>query len=63
MYDSVYAGEGIDCHFPQLFLDFFFLAFLTNRTKQARVNTLLELKGISTGVPQGCVSSPILFTL
>ncbi len=37
---------------------------MTNRTLQVRVNnTLSELKDISTGVPQGCVISPIFFTL
>lgn len=44
------------------FLIRWYLSFLTNRTQQVRVNhTLSELKNISTGVPQGCVS--ILFTL
>ncbi|XDV21520.1 hypothetical protein PO909_026611 [Leuciscus waleckii] len=46
------------------FLIKWYLSFLTNRTQQVRVNhTLSELKHISIGVPQGCVSSPILFTL
>ncbi len=46
------------------FLIRWYFSFLTNRTQQVRVNnTLSELTGISTGVPQGCVSSPILFTL
>ncbi|KAI2644006.1 RNA-directed DNA polymerase from mobile element jockey [Labeo rohita] len=39
-------------------------SFLTNRSQQVRVNkTLSESTTISTGVPQGCVSSPVLFTL
>ncbi len=46
------------------FLIRWYFSFLTNRTQQVRVNnTLSEFTGISTGVPQGCVSSPILFTL
>ena len=39
-------------------------SFLTNRTQQVRVNqTTSQSKVISTGVPQGCVSSPPLFTV
>ena len=39
-------------------------SFLTNRTQQVRVNqTTSQTKAISTGVPQGCVSSPPLFTV
>ena len=39
-------------------------SFLTNRTQQVKVNNALtEPRPISTGVPQGCVSSPALFTL
>ncbi len=38
--------------------------FLTNRKQQFSVNgTLSESRTLSTGAPQGCVSSPILFTL
>ncbi len=41
-----------------------FYSFLTNRSQQVRVNrTLSESMIISTGAPQGCVSSPALFTL
>ncbi|KAF7668159.1 hypothetical protein LDENG_00027400 [Lucifuga dentata] len=39
-------------------------SFLTNRTQRVKVNdSLSQLKTISTGAPQGCVSSPVLFTL
>ncbi|KAM6913330.1 syntaxin-1B [Lycodopsis pacificus] len=39
-------------------------SFLTNRTQQVRVNrTLSEPLTINTGAPQGCVGSPVLFTL
>lgn len=39
-------------------------AFLTGRTQQVRINsTLSDTLTIHTGVPQGCVSSPLLFTL
>ncbi|KAK7907136.1 hypothetical protein WMY93_015748 [Mugilogobius chulae] len=39
-------------------------AFLSERTQQVRVNhTLSHKRIINTGAPQGCVSSPILFTL
>jgi len=39
-------------------------SFLTDRTQCVKVNNCLsEQRKISTGVPQGCVSSPILFTL
>ncbi len=41
-----------------------FHSLLTNRSQQVRVNrTLSESMIISTGAPQGCVSSPVLFTL
>ncbi len=41
-----------------------FYSFLTNRSQQVRVNrTLSESTIINTGAPQGCVSSPVLFTL
>ncbi len=41
-----------------------FYSFLSNRTQQVRVNgTLSEVKYSNTGVPQGCVSSPVLFAL
>ncbi|KAF7668512.1 hypothetical protein LDENG_00007020 [Lucifuga dentata] len=41
-----------------------FYSFLTNRSQQVKVNSSFsEVKYCSTGVPQGCVSSPILFTL
>lgn len=39
-------------------------AFLTRRTQQVRLNsTLSDSLTINIGVPQGCVSSPLLFTL
>lgn len=39
-------------------------SFLSNRTQQVRVNQCLsDVKTINTGVPQSCVSSPVLFTL
>lgn len=39
-------------------------SFLTSQTQQVSVNaTLSESRNISTGAPQGCVRSPILFTL
>lgn len=39
-------------------------SFLTNCSQQVSVNgTLSEIKTLSTGAPQGCVSSPVLFTL
>lgn len=41
-----------------------FYSFLTNRSQQVLVNGSLSTpKQRNTGVPQGCVSSPILFTL
>ena len=41
-----------------------FYSFLTNRTQQVKVNrTLSDTKYYNTGVPQGCVVSPTLFTL
>ncbi len=41
-----------------------FYSFLTNRSQQVRVNrTLSESTIINTGAAQGCVSSPVLFTL
>ena len=41
-----------------------FHSFLTQRTQNVRVNsTFSDSKVISTGAPQGCVSSPVLFTL
>ncbi len=40
------------------------LDFLTNRTKRVRVNGFLsDRKSSSTGSPQGCVLSPLLFVL
>ena len=46
------------------FITKWYHSFLTNRTQQVRVNrTLSEPLTISTGAPQGCVSSPVLFTL
>ena len=46
------------------FLIKWYFSFLTNRSQQVRVNNILsECKSISTGAPQGCVSSPVLFTL
>ncbi len=43
---------------------FFFYNFLSNRTQQVRVNgTLSEVRYGNTGVPQDCVSSPVLFDL
>ena len=39
-------------------------AFLTDRTQQVKINTTFsDTLTINTGVPQGCVSSPLLFTL
>lgn len=39
-------------------------AFLIGRQQQVKVNsTLSDIQVISTGTPQGCVSSPLLFTL
>ncbi len=41
-----------------------FMSFLTNRVQYVRVNNVLsESRLSSTGAPQGCVSSPVLFTL
>lgn len=41
-----------------------FYSFLTNRTQNVRINdSVSESKCSSTGAPQGCVSSPVLFTL
>ncbi len=41
-----------------------FYSFLTNCTQQVRVNNCYsEMKITNKGAPQGCVSSPILFTL
>ena len=38
-------------------------SFLTERQQQVKVNsTLSDTQVISTGAPQGCVSSPLLFT-
>lgn len=38
--------------------------FLTHRTQLLKVsNSVSQVKAISTGDPQGCVSSPVLFTL
>ncbi len=40
-----------------------YFSFLTNRRQQASGNgTLSEFMTLSTGAPQGCVSSPVLFT-
>ncbi len=40
------------------------LSFLTNCTQCVKINdTLSDVKSISIGAPQGCVCSPILFTL
>lgn len=40
------------------------LDFLTNRTQKVRVNnTVSDLRSTSTGSPQGCVLSPLLFIL
>lgn len=42
----------------------FFVLFFTGRTQQVKVNKMIsDLQYISTGVPQGCVSSPVFFTL
>lgn len=39
-------------------------SFLTNRSQQVKVNGYLsDTKYCSTGIPQGCICSPILFTL
>ncbi|KAF7644165.1 hypothetical protein LDENG_00226570 [Lucifuga dentata] len=39
-------------------------SFLVDRQQQVKVNsTLSELQTISVGAPQGCISSPLLFTL
>ena len=41
-----------------------FHSFVTNRSQQVRINnTLSDAKPCSIGIPQGAVSSPILFTL
>lgn len=41
-----------------------YYSFLTDRRQQVKVNhSISEVRRTSTGVPQGCVSSPILFTL
>lgn len=41
-----------------------FYSFLTNRTQQVRVNHFYsETKTTNIGAPQGCVSSPFLFSL
>ncbi len=41
-----------------------YYSFLTNRRQRVSVNgTLSEFRILSTGVPQGCVSSPVLLTL
>lgn len=41
-----------------------FYSFLTDRTQNVRINnSLSDPKHISTGAPQGCVSSPVLFIL
>ena len=41
-----------------------YFSFLTNRTQQVKVNgKISNSHDISTGAPQGCVSSPVLFTL
>lgn len=41
-----------------------FLSFLTQRTQNVSVNsTFSDSKVISTGATQGCISSPVLFTL
>lgn len=41
-----------------------YYSFLTARTQCVKVNGCIsQLKSSGTGVPQGCVSSPILFTL
>lgn len=46
------------------FISKWFYYFLTNRIQNVRINDALsQSKCISTGAPQGCVSSPALFTL
>ena len=46
------------------FLIKWYFSILTNQSQQVRVNTTpSECKSIGTGAPQGCVSSPVLFTL
>lgn len=41
-----------------------YYSFLTNRMQYVRVhNATSQTKCISTGAPQGCVSSPVLFTI
>lgn len=41
-----------------------YFSFLTSHSQQVSVNgTLSETKTLSTGAPQGCVSSHVLFTL
>ena len=53
------ANMGVNPHIIK-----WFYSFLTHRSQQVMVNnSLSELKQCSTGVPQGCVSSPMLFTL
>ena len=47
---------------PYLILWYF--SFLTNRVQLVKVNdTLSSPKTTNVGVPQGCISSPVLFTL
>lgn len=46
------------------FLTKWYHSFLTSRTQVVRIdNTLSDLKIMHVGAPQGCVSSPVLFTL
>lgn len=46
------------------FIKLFYLFFLPNKTQQVKVNSSLSAaKYCNTGVPQGGVHSPILFTL
>lgn len=46
------------------FINKWLFSFLTNHTQCVKVNdTLSDVKSINIGAPQGCVCSPILFTL
>lgn len=41
-----------------------YMSFLTNRVQRVKVNKTMSSATITNvGVPQGCVNSPILFTL
>ena len=47
-----------------LFLIMWYHSFLSNRPQQVKLNSALSDPAVcSTGAPQGCVSSPFLFTI